>query len=86
MLALVVEFGEPVADAGANGGGEVGGDFFQGSDLGGVELADAGGEGGGVGGAAGLGFGVGCGELGGEQGGALGSEYVVAEEPARDVV
>jgi len=93
LLALVVEFGEPVADAGAHGGGcgtvRVGGDGFQCFDLGvlgGVELLDAGGERGCVGVAARLGVGVGGGELGGEVGGALGSEDVIGEEPADDGV
>ena len=93
LLAFVVELGEPVADAGAHGGGGgvggVGGEFFLGQDLGflrGLVLPDLGRQGGGLGVAVGGRGGVGGGELGGEQLGAAGAEDVVAEEQAGDRV
>jgi hypothetical protein len=86
MGALGVEFGEPVADAGAHGGGGGPvGDFFQGGDLGvlgDVEFADEGGQGGGLGVAAGGGLGVDRGPLGGEEFGAAGGEQAGFQEDA----
>ena len=89
--ALLVEFGEPVADAGAHGGcgGAVGVDVFQGGDLGGlllVQLGDLRSQRGGgrVTARGGVGVGVGRGKLRGEQRRPARSKYPVVEETAGD--
>ncbi len=78
------QFGEPIADAGAHGGGgRAVGDVFQRPDLRvllPVQFLDDGFEGGGFGVAAGGGFGVGGRELRGQQRGAAGAEDAVQEE------
>jgi hypothetical protein len=85
LLTVGVQFGEPGGDAGAHRGRggvvRVGGELFQGQDLGvlrGLELLEPGLEG------RCLGVAVrgGGGELGGEQGGAAGTEDVGGEEQA----